>query len=85
MAVDWNDPCARATALRDAYYALISGQTESLIKYVGPEGEREVRYQPAKLEVLKAEWNAAAAECAEQTGASNRSRRFAIRAGSRRF
>lgn len=85
MAIDWDDPCVRAAELRKAYFALISGQGEYLIRYRGPEGEQELRFQNANLEKLQIEMRSAAEECAETTGAMNRSRRFAIRAGSRRF
>jgi hypothetical protein len=84
MAINWDDPCVRAAELRKAYYALVSGQGESLIRYRGPEGEQEVRYQSADLAKLQVEMRSAEAECAETNGTPNRLRRFAIRAGSRR-
>lgn len=82
MAVDWTDPCARASALREAYFGLISGQVESLIRYRGPEGEREVRFPAARLEILKQELREAEDQCRLEQGGSPR--RFAIRAGARR-
>lgn len=82
--VDWTDACARAAALRTAYFALISGGGESLIRYRGPEGEREVRYQAANISILKTELQSAEAECAALTGTVSPNRRFAIRAGARR-
>lgn len=84
MAVDWDDPCARYAALRDAYYSLLSGGTETLIRRKGPMGEEEVRYGVAKLEVLKLEMIAAQAECSAQNGTPNPNRRFAIRGGAQR-
>ena len=84
MAVDWTDPCAKAAALSTAYYALVSGQGESYIRYRGPEGEREVRYQKADLSVLKAEMLQAQADCDAKNGVASKSRRFAIRGGSLR-
>lgn len=84
MAVNWEDPCARYAALRDAYYSLLSGGTETLIRRKGPVGEEEVRYGAAKLDVLKLEMIAAQAECAASTGADNPNRRFAIRGGAQR-
>lgn len=84
MAVDWSDPCARWAALRDAYYACLSGGGETLIRYKGPEGEREVRYHAQDLSLLKTEMIAAQAECSAVNGQPNPNRRFAIRAGSQR-
>lgn len=84
MAVDWSDPCARYAALRDAYYATLSGGGETLIRYKGPEGEQEVRYHAQNLELLKTEMVAAQTECAAATGVPNPNRRFAIRAGTQR-
>jgi hypothetical protein len=86
MAVDWTDPCARANALRGAYYALISGSSESLIKHSTTEGDQEVRFARADLGTLKVEMAAAEVECAQLNGtaAPTRARRFAIRGGGRR-
>jgi hypothetical protein len=85
-AVDWTDPCQRANALRGAYYALISGSSESLIRNSTPEGDQEVRYARADIGTLKAELDAAEDECARKNGVDvpARSKRFAIMAGSRR-
>lgn len=84
MATDFSDPCQRAAALRDAYFNLISGANESLIRIKGPNGEQEVRFGPGKLELLKSEWEAAENACAVQNGTANPHRRYAIRAGARR-
>lgn len=86
VTVDWTDPCARANALRGAYYALISGASESLIRQSTSEGDQEVRFARADVEKLKAEMSAAEAECAIANGTAipSRARRFAIRGGSRR-
>jgi hypothetical protein len=86
MAVDWTNPCARATALRGAYFALISGQNESLIRTATPEGDQEVRFMAGDVAKLKSELDAAEAECAASQGLPTpaRARRFAIRGGSRR-
>lgn len=82
--VDWTEPCARAAALRSAYYRLISGDAESLIHRTTPEGSEEVRFARADIEKLKLELDAAEAECAVANGSAvpARARRFAIRAGS---
>lgn len=85
MAVDWTDPCARAAALREAYFALISGQSEWLVRYRGPEGEREVRFQNTNIEVLRSELRDAETACEASGGpAAQRGRRYAIRGGARR-
>ncbi|MGY3588074.1 hypothetical protein [Bradyrhizobium sp. USDA 4350] len=84
MATDFSDPCARAAALRDAYFNLISGANESLIRFKGPNGEQEVRFGQGKVELLKSEWEAAENACAIQNGGTNTHRRYAIRAGARR-
>lgn len=79
--VDWSDPCARYIALRDAYYETVRGGTETLIRYKGPEGEREVRYKQSDLGILLAEMRSAQAECQATTG-TKRTGRYAIRAGA---
>lgn len=84
MAVDFSDPCQRADALRTAYYKLISGDNESLIRIKGPNGEQEVRFGAGKIELLKAELQASEAACAVANGSVNPNRRYAIRAGVRR-
>ena len=84
MAVDFSDPCQRAAALRDAYFNLIAGANESLIRFRGPNGEQEVRFGPGKVELLKSEWEAAENACAVANGTANAHRRYAIRAGARR-
>jgi hypothetical protein len=82
--VDFTDPCQRADALRTAYYTLISGANESLIRFKGPNGEQEVRFSPANIDALKAEFQAAEAACAVANGQPDPNRRYAIRAGARR-
>lgn len=84
--VDWTDPCAKALALRTAYYALLSGQAESLIRNSTPEGDQEVRYARADIDRLKAELDDAEVACAVATNqpVPSRARRFAIMAGGRR-
>jgi gpW len=84
MAVDWTDPCARLAALQGAYYNLISGQSESLVRYKGPEGEREVRFAIANLDDLRAEIQVASAACAVVNGQPDPGRRYSIRGRGRR-
>lgn len=84
MAVDWDDPCARYAALRDAYFAATTGVGEVMIRRKGPHGEEEVRYHPADINRLFTEMNSAQAECAVKTSGVNPRRRSAIRLGARR-
>jgi aromatic ring hydroxylase len=84
MAVHFNDPCQRFAALQTAYYNLISGANESLVRYKGPNGEREVRFSAGNIDALKAEMTAAEAACAVAQGQPNPNRRYAIRGGARR-
>ena len=85
MAIpDFSDPCARFAALRDAYYLLISGAQESLVRYRGPNGEQEVRFGPGNIDALKVEMNAAENACYVKNGVANPNRRYAIRGGTRR-
>ncbi len=84
MAVDWLDPCARATALRNAYYALISGDREAVIRNRGPEGERETRYAAADVTRLAAELAAAEEACMRANGQTPTPKRSAISLGARR-
>ncbi|HYD04729.1 MAG TPA: hypothetical protein VEC60_03345 [Reyranella sp.] len=80
--VDWADPCARATALRSAYYTLLSGGQEVEIRTRTLDAEELVRFTPANRGELLIDLRAAEAECAALTGAPNANRRFAITAGA---
>lgn len=82
--VDWTDPCARAAALRTAYYQMLGGQQEIEIRTRTLDAEELVRFAPTDLSKLESELRAAEGECAAQTGGVNPNRRFAITAGSRR-
>jgi hypothetical protein len=82
--VQWEDPCARYAALRDAYYSIVSGGGETFIRIKGPEGEQEVRYHAVDLPTLLNEMQSAEAECAASTQGVNPRRRFAIRGGAQR-
>jgi hypothetical protein len=81
--VDWSDPCARAAALRDAYYALQTGQSTVRVSTRSGLGAQEVWFQQADASRLLADLRTAEAECAAKTG-TGAGRRFAIRGGSRR-
>lgn len=80
--VDWTNPCAKAQALRDAYFALISGQSESLIRASTSEGDQEVRFARTDVDKLKAEMIAAEEECVRANGGTPTPRRSAIRLGA---
>ena len=84
MAVDFNDPCARAAALKDAYFQLVSGGGVTLIKEAAAGGEREVRFGKTDLATLRTEMQRAEDECRAVQGLPPIQRRFAITAGSRR-
>lgn len=77
------DPCAAALELRTVYYALLQGGGEKMIRYKGPNGEREVQYSAVNLSELKAELLRLDGLCAGTTG-DNPNRRFAIRGGAMR-
>lgn len=82
--VDWNDPCARAAALKAAYFASVSGGSVQAIRAKAAESEREVRYQKMDTATLRLEMWAAEDECRAKNGLPKLQRRFAITAGSRR-
>lgn len=82
--VDWTNPCARAAALRAAYYEVLSGGNVTLIKESANGGEREVRFGKADIQRLSNELQRAEDECAAATGLPARPRRYAIRLGSRK-
>lgn len=89
MAVDWSNPCTRALELRKAYYALLSGDKQAGYQYQAEGVLRSVTWAKTDLETLKTEIAAAEAECAAANGGvspeGSRTKRFAIKAGSRRF
>lgn len=86
MAVNWDDPCARYAALRDAYYLLVSGAQETVVYNKGPETEQQVEYAKTDLTRLATEMASAQAECQASMGGTNPRKRYAIRGGAfRRF
>lgn len=81
--VDWTDPCARAGALSEAYFGLLSGAKAVRVRYrSGNNVEEDVQFQTVDLARLEREMNAAKAEC--ETANGGPPRRFAIRGGARR-
>ena len=65
---DFDDPCARATALRRAYYTLVSGEKASEIEYQGNGVARRVRYSQTDLNRLFNEIKIAETQCAVVQG-----------------
>lgn len=82
--IDWTDACARAAALREAYYNAVQGGGETSIRYRGPNGERHVTFGQGNMESLLSELRIAEQECAASTGTLAASRRFSIRGGALR-
>lgn len=80
--VDWTDPCARAAALRNAYYRVISGDQEAEIETRTGEAQERVKFSRVDVARLKAEWEAAEAECQAKNGITPTPRRSAIRIGA---
>lgn len=84
--IDWCDPCARAKALKAAYYERLAGGSSTRVRF--REGDNEQEWQSAhagaSLAELKRAWWEAEDECRALQGLPPLRRRFAIRAGSRR-
>lgn len=79
--VNWADPCARAAALRSAYFAAISGQARA-VRFQTGEHIQSVEYGPTNAETLRTEMLAAESECQALSGKPV-SRRHAIQIGAR--
>lgn len=84
LTLNDDDPCGTASALRDAYAELVSGQRPQIVTFkAGPNGvERSTTYNradPGRLLMLLREWEA---KCAEARGKGPR--RFAVRGGGYR-
>lgn len=84
-ATDWNDPCARAAALRDAYFAALTGGQLQKVRFKHGDNEQEVAYGTSvgSIAALKKEMQTAEDECRASQGLPPISRRFAIRGGAR--
>ena len=82
-SVNWDDPCARASALQSAYYALLSGDRETEIRTRTLDVEEFVRFQAVDIEKLRIELQSAQRDCAKASGLADPNRRFAITAGNR--
>ena len=81
--INWTDACARATALRDAYFALVSGSKAQQVVYQDAGQMRSVTYASSKVDLqrLLDEIKLADEECAG--GTINRTR-YAMRGGALR-
>lgn len=84
--VDWEDPCERAKALRDAYYNRLQGGTMQRVRFKHGDNEQEVQsgMMMGSLDALRRAMQDAEDECLISKGQNPRNRRFAITAGSRR-
>lgn len=83
VAVDWTDPCAKAAALRAAYYRMVSGDLESEIRTRTLDGEEMVRFQPGDIDALRSDLASAEADCAAKQAIGSTPpfpKRFAITA-----
>lgn len=78
-AVNWNDPCARAAALRSAYFQALSGQQEERVRFRNGDTDEDVTFVKADPITLATELAKAEAQCAALT--SGRPSRFAATAG----
>lgn len=83
---DWTDPCARAKALRDAYYERLSGGDAQRVRFRDGDNEQEVQSSSmlGNMTALRKELWAAEDACRASLGLPPIPRRHAIRAGSRR-
>ncbi len=77
MAIEQNDPCARAAQLREIRDKLITGQSLSEFETEAGNGvRRRARYSAADLDRLDREIRSAESACAISKG--ERPKRFAI-------
>lgn len=86
VAIDWDDPCARAKALRQAYFDRLAGGTAQRVRFRHGDNEQEVQTSvlQGNLAMLRQEMQRAEDECRKLNGLPPLNRRFAIVAGSRR-
>lgn len=84
--VDWSDPCARAEALRKAYFEMLAGGTSTRVRFRAGDNEQEVQkaISGGSLADLRRELHKAEDECRAAQGLPPLQRRFAVTAGSRR-
>ncbi|MDR6431295.1 hypothetical protein [Brucella pseudogrignonensis] len=85
-SIDWDNPCARAKALKDAYYDRLAGGTAQRVRFRHGENEQEVQTSvlQGNLSILRREMQDAEDECRKLNGLPPINRRFAIVGGTRR-
>lgn len=83
--VDWSDPCARAEALRKAYYEMLTTGTSTRVRFRAGDNEQEVQKAigAGSLADLRRAMLEAEDQCRAAQGLSPR--RHAVTAGSRRI
>lgn len=86
VAIDWDNPCERAKALRQAYFDRLAGGTAQRVRFRHGDNEQEVQTSvlQGNLAMLRQEMQRAEDECRKLNGLSPLNRRFAIVGGSRR-
>ncbi|MCD1644318.1 hypothetical protein [Aurantimonas coralicida] len=77
--IDMADPCALGPKLQEIYDRLLAGEQVVEARF----GTDTKRWQPTDMKALAARIAQLNTECREKSG--QRSRRFAIRAGFRRY
>jgi hypothetical protein len=87
VVIDWNNPCERAKALRNAYYDRLAGGSAQRVRFRHGDNEQEVQtsVMQGNLSMLRREMMDAEDACRELQGLKPLNRRFAIRGGSRRY
>lgn len=83
MPGQFDDPCAAYIKLRDAYTALVSGESIAETEYLGNGTQRRTKFTIADLKRLEVLRDQAQEACAAKCGQPLRRRRFAITAGYR--
>ena len=79
--VDWVDPCAALAALRQVYYALLSGSQAETVEFANAHGAaRRVTYTKVNLAALASEIGRLDAACRARSPTA-RPRRHAIVGG----
>lgn len=73
--IDLSQPCLVWPRLQEAYYRLLAGERETVVRF---DGQREVQLQAVNADALKAEIDRLRIAC---EAAQGRRARFAIRAG----
>lgn len=74
------DPCATYIKLRDAYNAVVMGESVKRVRYHNGEEQRETEFNQGNIAALKEAMNKALAECQAKNG-HTQGRRSAIAIG----